>query len=112
MSLGDYEAFVLAMRKYRGRGHNITYPVLALAGEAGELANELKKVLRGDRGPWSEGFDLPAEAKKNMLLELGDVVWYATAVAWELGSDLATVMDMNKEKLTARVPELRDKANL
>lgn len=113
MTIDDYEGFVLAMRKYRGHGHNLTYPILALAGEAGELANEMKKVLRGDQGPWVDGTALPPDVRTKMLLELGDVVWYAVATAWELGSSLPEVMQMNRDKLMAKNPSfVRPKADL
>ena len=50
--------------------YRLVYPALGLAGEAGELANKVKKVLRDHGGRLSE------EAREAILAELGDVRWY------------------------------------
>lgn len=76
----------------------VTYPVLALAGEAGEVANEWKKVLRGDYG---EG-DIPDEVIRKMVLELGDVLYYVAAAANDLGYTLEDVARLNRQKLIER----------
>jgi NTP pyrophosphatase (non-canonical NTP hydrolase) len=70
----------------------LTYAVLALCGESGELANKLKKHLRAGTKPdaWV------------LADELGDVLWYVAAVAKELGLTLETVAEMNLKKLAAR----------
>lgn len=70
----------------------LTYSVLALCGEAGELANKLKKSLRVNK-----------QADPLVLAdELGDVLWYVAAVATELGMTLDEVAEMNIQKLQAR----------
>lgn len=71
----------------------LTYSVLALCGEAGELANKLKKALRADVKP------------DPLVLadELGDVLWYVAAVAHDLGMSLDEVAEMNLEKLRGRL---------
>lgn len=64
---------------------------LGLVGEAGEFAEKVKKYVRDgtyDRALW--------------LKELGDVVFYAAALANYLDSDLQEVMDMNVAKLEDR----------
>lgn len=76
----------------------VTYPVLALAGEAGEVANEWKKVLRGDYG---DG-DIPDEVIRKMVLELGDVLYYVAAAANDLGYTLEDVARLNRQKLIER----------
>lgn len=73
----------------------IDYCTLGLLGEAGEIANKLKKVHRGDS-------DLTDDIRATLRAELGDVIWYATRLAHELGSDLASVMGENANKLLAR----------
>lgn len=70
----------------------LTYAVLALCGESGELANKLKKNLRGNTQPDP---DVLAD-------ELGDVLWYVAAVAYELGMPLEAVAEMNLQKLSSR----------
>jgi len=80
---------------YRGSAGGLIYAVLGLAGEAGELANKLKKVLRGDPDP---------ELFAAMCEELGDVLWYCSQVAHELGTPLAFVARENLAKLAKRYP--------
>lgn len=53
------------------------YPALGLAGEVGEIANKIKKILRGDSKLEDRLNDLRAEA--------GDVLWYVAALATDLG---------------------------
>lgn len=75
---------------------SIPYAALALAGEAGELANIVKKMLRDDKGVLTE------ERRNAILEELGDVLWYAAAVATELRADLGAVAARNILKLQER----------
>ena len=70
----------------------LTYTVLALCRESGELANKLKKHLRAGTEP-----DPTVLAD-----ELGDVLWYVSAVAKELGWKLEQVAEYNLAKLAAR----------
>lgn len=89
----DYDAFVRSMKAYPEK-HAIIYPVLGLTGEAGEIAEKVKKWLRGDKG---------AELDKAALLkELGDPLWYITSLAADLGFTLQDVVNANVEKLTSR----------
>lgn len=64
---------------------------LGLCGEAGEVAEKIKKSFRDGT------FDRDA-----ILKELGDVVFYATALANFVGGDLRTVIQMNISKLDSR----------
>jgi NTP pyrophosphatase (non-canonical NTP hydrolase) len=66
--------------------------MLGLAGEAGEVADEFKKVLEGKK----------ELNKLALLLELGDVLWYAAIIAHSLDTPLSEVMQMNLNKLEAR----------
>ena len=65
---------------------------LGLVGEAGEVAEKVKKIIR-DKSRFS---------KDEIIKELGDVVFYVTALANYYGSDLQAVIDMNIEKLDGR----------
>jgi NTP pyrophosphatase (non-canonical NTP hydrolase) len=81
-----------------GHPEAIAYCVLGLNGEAGEIAEKLKKTWRSQGGFGA----LSSEDKRNMLDELGDVLWYAAMLSRELGSSLDTVADWNLEKLAER----------
>lgn len=87
----DYQSFVNSMKVYPEK-HAIIYPTLGLAGEAGEIAEKVKKWLRGDK---------PLD-KEALLSELGDPLWYITSLADDLGYTLQDVVDRNVEKLTSR----------
>lgn len=51
----------------------VHYPVLKLAGEAGEAADKFLSPL-------------PEEGPTSILAELGDILWYAAALARDLGA--------------------------
>lgn len=68
---------------------------LGLAGEAGEFADIIKKILY-------HGMDLDEEVHDRLVKELGDVMWYVTFAAETLQVDLQTIIDQNVEKLSAR----------
>ena len=74
----------------------LAYTSLGLAGEAGEIANKVKKVYRDNDG------ELTRQAQADLMDELGDVLWYVAALATEIGYDLDDVAAHNLEKLAAR----------
>lgn len=75
-------------------GANLTYPALGLCGE--EVADVVKRVQRDDRGR------LTPERRAALSRELGDVLWYAAALATEAGLDLAEIAQANLAKLADR----------
>jgi NTP pyrophosphatase (non-canonical NTP hydrolase) len=77
----------------------LIYPTLGLAGEAGELANKVKKILRDDNGK------ITNERAKQIFDELGDCLWYAAAIADDLGIPLSSVAESNLHKLKKRDEE-------
>jgi len=74
----------------------IIYPALGLAGEAGEVANQVKKILRDNAG------ELTPERRAKIIDELGDVLWYAAALATDIGISLEEVAAENLAKLAKR----------
>lgn len=70
--------------------------VLGLAGEAGETADKIKKILRDKDGTVSD------EDRESVTKELGDVLWYVAAIARYLGVDLYEVAEGNINKLESR----------
>lgn len=78
----------------------MAYCSLGLTGEAGEVAEKVKKLYRDSdylkTGQFPEGF------KDSLVKEIGDVIWYCTALSSEIGVSLSDVMDKNYEKLIKR----------
>lgn len=97
MTFEEYRDLASKTALYIGRGENINYPTLGLAGEAGEVANIIKKVGRDDGGVVSE------EKKELLKKELGDVLWYISALSDELGFSIEDVARANIEKLHGRL---------
>lgn len=104
MNLNEYQSAAMTTAKYP-KDKGLDYTILGLCGEAGELANLRKKHIRKPcTYPLAiqAGLDEETERRTALADELGDVLWYAAAVAHELGFDLETVARMNLEKLRGR----------
>ncbi len=74
----------------------IFYATTGLAGEAGEVANKVKKILRDCRGVVSE------ETRTKLLGELGGVAWYLVALTEELGFTIEEVLEHNYDQILSR----------
>ena len=74
----------------------MTYPALGLCGEAGEVAEKVKKTLRDDGGVLTD------ERREALSRELGDVLWYLSQLATEAGLDLEEIAAENLDKLLSR----------
>ncbi len=72
------------------------YLSLGLAGEAGEVAEKFKKIIRDKEGVVSK------EDKEEIKKELGDVLWYVSQISAELDFPLEEVADKNLKKLFSR----------
>lgn len=95
----DFDGYQRASRAtaiYPDLGKNIIFPTLGLAGEAGEVAEKIKKVWR-DRNGQPTREDRQAIAK-----EMGDVLWYVAQLATELHVSLNEIVSRNLEKITGR----------
>lgn len=78
------------------------YMALGLAGEAGEVADKVKKLVR-DRHNISNLEELTQEEILAVILELGDVLWYVAMLADEMGYSLSEVATINANKLQVRM---------
>lgn len=96
MNFGDYQRRAGDTAVYPDVGHNIIYPTLGLAGEAGETANKVKKIIRDQHGVLTD----PARAA--IAEELGDILWYVARLASEIGADLDAIAEANLAKLADR----------
>jgi NTP pyrophosphatase (non-canonical NTP hydrolase) len=96
MDFSTYQQRSRQTARYPDVGANPLYPTLGLCGEAGEVADKVKKVLRDRQGV----FD--AEVRQELALELGDVLWYVAQLATELDLELAQIAAANLGKLADR----------
>lgn len=95
MTLNEYQQKALETAIYPHE-YKVVYPALGLAGEAGEAADKVKKIIRDNNGEVSK------EKALEIAKEIGDVLWYCATLANDLGYDLDTVGQMNYEKLHSR----------
>ncbi len=96
MTFKDYQIKSKKTAFYPNQGNNFIYPTLGLTGEAGEVSEKIKKVLRDDQGIVSK------EKKEEIKKELGDVLWYISQLATELGISLDNIAKNNLIKLFSR----------
>lgn len=95
MNLDEYQS--LARRTMGPRTHQdqLANAALGLTGEAGEVADMLKKHL----------FHAHPLDRDAMVKELGDCMWYVAAMATALDIPLSEIGERNIEKLRKRYPE-------
>lgn len=72
----------------------MVWNAIGLAGEAGEVADHIKKGVFHQHG-----ID-----RDKLVKELGDVLWYVAALCTTLGVSLSDVMEQNITKLLKRYP--------
>jgi NTP pyrophosphatase (non-canonical NTP hydrolase) len=96
MNFKQYQEAVRKTAIFPNQGDNLSYLTLGLTGEAGEVADKIKKIIRDHEGKLSE------TNKKELIKELGDVFWYLTMLCWELNVSLEEVANANIKKLQDR----------
>lgn len=99
MTLDEYQQRARETALYPQHAQ-VLYPSLKLAGEAGEVAEKLGKLIR-DEG-YVPGADLDEAQRDALVKELGDVLWYVANLAADLGVPLDTVGARNLAKLADR----------
>jgi NTP pyrophosphatase (non-canonical NTP hydrolase) len=96
VELAEYQERSRKTAVYPNAGANIVYPALGLCGEAGEVAEKIKKAIRDDGGT------LTAARRDALAGELGDVLWYLAQLSTEAGLDLDELAEANLAKLLSR----------
>ena len=91
----SYEELVKITKVYP-ESAKFYYAALGLASESGEVAGKFKKYFRGD-------YNSIEDIKEKIVDELGDVLWYVTALAIELDTTLDDIKAKNQEKLLNRM---------
>lgn len=95
LTVNEYQEFTRTTAIYP-KDEALWYTTLGLVGEAGEIANKVKKIIR-DKG----GIPTPVD-KEEISKELGDVMWYIARLADELGGSLQWIVEKNVDKLSSR----------
>jgi NTP pyrophosphatase (non-canonical NTP hydrolase) len=104
MLLDEYQEFTSTTAKHAAltssaaplTADDLVYTALGINGEAGEVAEKVKKLIRDDGGSVSD------DARVAVALELGDVLWYVARMATKLRMSLGDIARMNMEKLMSR----------
>lgn len=95
MTLNEYQQAAIETANYPN-SFKVIYPALGINGEAGEVAEKVKKVIRDDGSIYTE------EKRRELALEVGDVLWYCATMARDLGYTLEEIGEMNNAKLRSR----------
>lgn len=98
MDFNEYQQKTGETAIYPGKGEalGLTYAALGIGDEAGEVQGKVKKMWRDDNGVMTE------ERRQALKLELGDVMWYISQCATELGFSLGEIAETNIQKLLNR----------
>lgn len=83
-----------------GSDLELSYLALGLNGEAGEVAEKIKKLIRDGIDKWD--INTVTLFNESVVRELGDVLWYVALMANALGVSLEGVASANVFKLQAR----------
>ncbi|MDQ3123375.1 MAG: nucleoside triphosphate pyrophosphohydrolase family protein [bacterium] len=95
MTFDEYQIAAIKTANLK-RKNELFHLVLGLVGEAGEVAEKFKKLVR-DKNTDETQID-----RQDMQKELGDVLWYVAVLSKYLGLDLENVASANVEKLASR----------
>lgn len=100
MTMNDYQNVAHRTAIYPPETR-VFYNALGLAGEAGEVANKIKKIYREKQGKLNQ------DDAREVALELGDVLWYAAEMCGVCGHTMGEVAAMNLLKLNKRKAEMQ-----
>ena len=102
MTFDEYQKRAVTTDLGKNKSHKLAHDpayvdkILSLVGEAGEVAEKYKKIIRDKKGIISR------QDKKEITKELGDVLWYIAVIADYLGVALDDLAQANLEKLFSR----------
>jgi len=96
MNFNEYQHEARKTAIYPDVGNNFWYPALGLSGEAGEVAEIVKKLYRDNGGK------LDSDRRIALGVELGDILWYIANLASEADINLESIAFNNIVKLKDR----------
>jgi len=97
MTFREYQLKAKESARFPEKENNFIYAALALMGEAGEVSEKIKKIWR------DKNKQVDAEDREEIKKELGDVLWYLSQLAEQLGIDFDDVAQTNLEKTQSRL---------
>lgn len=84
--------------KFEASNENLCLGAMGIAGEAGEVADYIKKIV----------FHSHELSREKLAEELGDVMWYLAYLSEVIGYSLSEIADINLKKLRKRYPNCWD----
>jgi NTP pyrophosphatase (non-canonical NTP hydrolase) len=97
MTLDEYQKEALVTALWSNDDlKDLSHWVLGVTGEAGEIAEKVKKIIRDKDG------HLDDEAKTELAKEIGDVLWYLAVLSKHLGVSFDDIATANIAKLRSR----------
>ena len=98
MEFDEYQKLATRTATFDGKQkeYQLMYLTLGVTGEAGEIAEKVKKLVRNDDGAISD------EKRDELKSEIGDVLWYLSQLSRVLGLDFSIVAQANIDKLADR----------
>lgn len=98
MDFDAYEQLARRTATFDGKQeeYKLMYLTLGIAGEAGEIAEKVKKLIRNDNGVLSD------ERREDLKQEIGDVLWYLSQLSRILGFSFSAAAEANVKKLADR----------
>ena len=97
MNLNEYQTLALRTANSKDKKNELFHLLLGLCGEAGEIAEKTKKIIRDHDSDFSK-LD-----KDDLKKELGDVLWHVAIIADHFDIELEAVGDTNIKKLASRL---------
>ncbi|MGV9001424.1 MAG: nucleoside triphosphate pyrophosphohydrolase family protein [Candidatus Saccharimonadaceae bacterium] len=97
MNLNEYQILALRTASPKDKKNELFHLLLGLCGEAGEIAEKAKKIIRDHDSDFSK-LD-----KDDVTKELGDVLWHIATIADYFDIELETIGDTNIKKLASRL---------
>jgi Predicted pyrophosphatase len=97
MNLNEYQTLALRTASPKDKKNELFHLLLGLCGEAGEIAEKTKKIVR------DHDSDFGKLDKDDLTKELGDVLWHVATIADYFDIELETVGDTNIKKLASRL---------
>ncbi len=103
MLIEDYKKKALKCLQPNLKNNNeelVVYGCIGLAGEVGELINKLKKIMYHQN--YIEGIDKYYQNKDDLILEIGDIMFYIISLTQAIGIDFNDCLIKNLEKIEKR----------